>query len=514
MRKSPIYVGALGFCVIVLGVSLHGSALEAAVRTRVHLGLEGSLRILDPRQSVDAQTQTLNDLIHCSLMNFDAEGQLIPGIAKESPTWKSAQVLELTLRDDVKFSDGRAVTADDVVASYQSVLTDSALAQSASYRMLDTVQARGSTIIFSLKEADASFPGKLALGILPAKFARSSSIDSSKMPVCGPYFIKSSEATRIILEKNPHAVIWPQARFQHIEITFEKNAKSLFAQLQKGELDLVQNSLEQDALKAIARKNLPLNILKRPSLNTSYLAFNLRDPIAGHPSVREAIAHAVDRQQVITRVLGGLATPATSLLPPSSPFQHKALRTRALDLRKAETLLDEAGFKRKGSTRFELSYKTTTEITQIQVAKAIAAQLNSIGIKLVVQPLERRVLDEDLRQGRMQLWSLSWTGITDPDAYREAFSSQSEPASGRNPGRYSNPKLDTLLEKGRINNSAEQRKMIYQQVQELVDQDLPCIFLWHPDHVVVTNRKLKGFTPHADGRYMGLTQAFFSDQGS
>jgi peptide/nickel transport system substrate-binding protein len=514
MRKSPIYDGALKFCVVMLGVCLHGNSLEAAERTRIHLGLEGSLRILDPRQSVDENAQTLDDLIHCRLMNRDAEGQLIPGIATQAPTWKSTQVLEVTLKDGLKFSDGSALKADDVVASYQSLLTDSAMARSASYRMLSTVQAQGRTIIFTLKEADATFPGKLALGILPAKFAKTASIDPSKMPVCGPYFIKKSDATRMILEKNPHDGLWPQARLRHIEVSIAQDANTLFAQLQKGELDLVQNSLGQDALKEIARKNLPLNILKRPSLDTSYLGFNLRDPIVGHPSVREAIAHAIDRREVITRVLAGLATPATSLLPPASPFLHKDPRTRAVDLSQAKKILDEAGFKKKGPIRFELSYKTTTGITQIQVAKAIAAQLKDIGIKLVVEPLERRVLEEDLRRGRTQIWSLNWTGIMDPDVYREAFSSQSDRWQGPNPGRYSNPKLDALLEKGRMNSSTDQRKLIYQQAQELVDKDLPYIFLWHPDHVAVTHRKLKGFIPHADGRYMGLIQAFFADQGS
>ncbi len=85
------------------------------------------------------------------------------------------------------------------------------------------------------------------------------------------------------------------------------------------------------------------------------------------------------------------------------------------------------------------------------------------------------------------------------------------PAQGMNRGAYRNPKLDPLLEKGKINESPEQRTMVYQEVQELVHKDLPYVFLWHEDQFAVVNRALKGFVLRADGRYTSLTEAFFTD---
>ncbi len=80
MRKTPICAGALKSWVIALAVTQHGALGEAAERTRIHLSLDRSIRSFDPRQSVDATYLSLNDLIHCSLMTFDAEGRLKPGI--------------------------------------------------------------------------------------------------------------------------------------------------------------------------------------------------------------------------------------------------------------------------------------------------------------------------------------------------------------------------------------------------------------------------------------------------
>lgn len=511
MRSNPICGSALKTWAVALGMILPSVALWAAERTSINLALEDSIRTFDPRQSVDANSQYVEDLIHCSLMTFDAEGRPVPGIAVKNPQWKSAKVLEVTIKDTLKFSDGSAVTADDVAATYQSLLTDKTLARSASFSLVSAVQAQGKNVNFTLKEPDASFVSNLVVGILPAKLAKMSSFDPLKTPSCGPYHIKITDVNGLTLEENPHYAGSAKPRLKQIEIKIVKNEKTRFAKLQTGELDLVQNSISRDALKGIAKKNPQLDILRRPGLKTTYLGFNMRDKLAGNPAVREAIAHAINRKEIIDIILGGMATPATTLLPADSAFYHKSLQPRPMDLAKAEKILDDAGFKKKGDSRIELSYKTTTDVTRISIAKAIASQLKKVGIKIIVEPLEWGRFKQDVDNGRVQLWSLTWVGFKDPDIYRHAFATTSFPPNGGNRGWYSNPKLDEVLEKGKITSSQEQRIKIYQEAQELVDKDLPYIFLWHEDNFAVVNRALKGFTLYADGRYSALTQAFFAN---
>ncbi|WP_325137326.1 ABC transporter substrate-binding protein [Oligoflexus sp.] len=469
--------------------------MEAAPRTRIHVGLDNSIRSFDPRQMVDANFRSMADLIHCRLMNVDAEGHAVPGIAAQEPVWTSPQVLEVKLKDDVKFSDGSPLTAADVVATYKSLLTHASFAEAASFHALSDVHAQAQTIVFTLKEADAGFISKLALGILPAKLAGQASIDFLNAPVCGPYFISRRDGERIILEKNPHETFSGPSAFTHIEFHIAPNEKARFAMLQKGDIDLLQNSIPAAALKDLA-KNPQLTVMKGPGLRTRSIAFNFRDPLAGNAAVREAIALALDRKPIIDLVLGGLATPV-------SP--------RPYDPGKAEKILDEAGFKRKRGVRMELSFKTNADVDQIRIAKAMAAQLKKIGIRLVIEPMESKSLDEDAAAGRLQLWSLDWTSANDADVLREAFFSLNTPPRGMNRGWYNNPKLDALLEKGKISRSPEQRRAVYQDVQELLDKDLPYIVLWHDDQVAVMNRELKGYALAADGRYTALRRASFSD---
>jgi peptide/nickel transport system substrate-binding protein len=510
MRRSPKCGSPLKIWATALGVIMPGTAqTEPSPRSRLLLALDDSVRSFDPRQSVDARAQSVESLIHCSLMTFDGEGRAVPGVAAAVPLWKSPTILEVTVRDAVKFSDGRAVTASDVAATWQALLPPQSMARSASYPELSAVEAQGKTVTFHLKEPNADFANNLIVGILPAKFAKDGRMDPIKTPSCGPYSLKSIQWEALHLEENPH-YFGPKPRIPEIEIKIVKSEKARLALLQSGKLDLVQNGISREALKTIARKNLQLAVLKRPGLSTTYLGFHMQDPVAGHPAVREAIAHAIHRQDIIDHALGGLATPATTLLPPSSSFHHKGLKGRDLDLAKAEKILDAAGFPRKGTSRFELSYRTTTDISHISVAKALASQLQRIGIRLVVQPLERKSFEQDIRNGRVQLWGLTWSDVKDPDVYRKALASGSFPPLGDNRGRYNNSKLDALLEQGKRASRPEERLRIYHDVQEILDQDLPLLALWHEDNFAVVHRSLQGFMPSADGRYTALTEAFFA----
>ncbi len=514
MRSVTAWDRAVKVWPVIVGFSfptLIPYALSAAERTSINLAFEDSIRTFDPRQSVDANSQYVEDLIHCSLMTFDSEGRPIPGIAAKAPQWKTAKTLEITLKENVKFSDGTPVTLNDVAATYQSLLTDKILARSPSFSQVTSVQVQGKSLLFTLKEPDASFIGNLVVGILPERLAKTLDYDPLKSPSCGPYHIKSTDVNGIILEANSHYAGTPKLRLKQIEIKIVKNEKTRFAKLQTGELDLVQNSISRDALKGIEKKSPQLDVLKRPGLKTTYLGFNIRDKLAGNPAVREAIAYAINRQEIIDIILGGMAKPATTLLPDDSPFYDKSLKARGLDLVKAEKLLDDAGFKKKGAVRLELSYKTTTDVTRISIAKAIASQLKKIGIKVTVEPMEWGRFKQDVDAGRVQLWSLTWVGFKDPDIYRHAFASESFPPHGGNRGWYSNPKLDEILEKGKITSNPEQRVKIYQEAQQLLDKDLPYVFLWHEDNFAVVNRSLKGFSLYADGRYSALTQAFFAN---
>lgn len=481
---------------------------RAAPRSSINVAFEDSIRSFDPRQSVDANSQYLEDLIHCAPIGFDQDGGLLPIAATQLPVWKDPKTLELEIRSGLRFTDGSPVTAKDALATYISMLKGKGFARSAAFSNIqDIALANENTLQFSLKKPDASFVSNLVVGILPSALAEKDAIAPEAMIGCGPFRIKSMGVTEIVLDRNPHSPV--QAKLKEVHIKTVKNEKTRFFKLQTGEIDIVQNAINRDTLKTAEKRSPNLKLLRRPALKTTYLGFNMKDTLTSNPVIREAISLAVNRDEIIQILLGNMASPAKTLLTPASPYYDKELEAVPYDPERARKLLDKGGFPKKGDHRFELTFKTTTDITRISVAKAIASQLRKIGIKVVVESMEWGRFKMDIDRGRVQLWSLTWIGFKDPEIYKYAFATESFPPNGGNRGWYSNPTLDKLLEDGRSTTQFAERAKIYKEVQKIVAKDLPYVFLWHEDNFALINKDIEGFTLYADGRYSSLTQTYF-----
>jgi peptide/nickel transport system substrate-binding protein len=481
---------------------------EAGVVT---LAIEADLRTFDPRFAVDANSQYVENLLHCSLIDFDREGRTVPDLAK-SWTWDNPTSLTIDL-NPAKFSDGTSVTAEDVRATYMYFKDEKAKDPSprkGAFANLKNVTVKDpAKVTFELAEADSTFVLNLVIGILPAKVASGAMVtEKDAVPGCGPFTLKGVSSAGVELAANPTYSLGSKPKLKGVLIKIVKDENTRYAKLQAGELDLVQNLLNRDKLNDIAKANPALTIVKRPGLNTSYLGFNMRDKVVGNVLVRQAIAQAIDKQKIIKYVLNGMAIPADTLITPSDPFHSSKVKAPAFDPEAAKKLLDQAGFKQDGKKpRFTLSYKTTTDLTRVAVAKAIASDLKKIGIDVNVETLEWGRFKADVEAGKVQMWSLSWIGFKDPDIYRFAFGTESFPPNGGNRGWYSNPELDKLLTAARAETDPKKRAASYEKVQQIVATEQPYVFLWHEEIFAVVNKKVSGFEVYADGRYGALLTA-------
>lgn len=497
--------------------ALGSEANAVADGTAISIAFSEEVRTIDPRFAQDANSQYLENLLHCSLVDFDKDGRTIPDLAK-SWAWKSPTSLEVTLRAETKFADGTPVTADDVKATYEyfkkDVPANPSPRKGAFAKVKGVTAAAKDKVIFELMEPDTTFVLNMVVGILPAKFAAKDQMltDTDNPPGCGPFKLKSTSAAGYELEPNANYTLRAPPKAKGLTIKIVKDEMTRYAKLQAGEVDIVQNAINRDKLAEIAKKNPALTVLKRAGLNTTYLGFNMKDPIVGKPEVRQAIAHAIDRDKIIKYVLNGLAVPATTLITPTDPFLSKDVAAPKVDLEKAKALLDKAGFKDPDGAgkkpRFQLTYKTTTDQTRIAIAKAIGGELKKIGIDVTVESLEWGKFKADVEAGKVQMWSLSWVGFKDPDIYRFAFATESFPPNGGNRGWYSNPELDKLLTAARTENDAGKRKDLYAKAQTIVATDQPYVFLWHEEIFAVVNKNVADFELYADGRYAALQRAY------
>lgn len=519
MVKRKLYAPATCSIFFATSAALFTCTGQSATTAKdaISIAWEAAPRSFDPRYAADADSQYLENLMHCSIVTFDADGKAVGDLA-EKWSWKDNKTLVVTLKSGVTFSDGTPVSANDVKTTYEFFQRKDVTPispRATAFSSVQTVSAPDAkTVIFALKDPDATFASNLVVGILPEKTAKESAILTAEKPSvgCGPFILKSSDVTGIVLERNAKYTGGKAAKISRLEIKVVKDEATRFAKLRKGEIDLVQNLLGRDKVTQLSKSAPDLRVMRRPGLNTAYIGFNMKDPVLAKAEVRRAIALAINRELIIKHVLAGLAIPATTMIPPSDSFYDKSLKPAAYDPKEAMKLLDTAGLKDPDGAgpqpRLTLTYKTTTNDTRIQVAKAIAAMLKDVGIQVNVQSLEWGKFKDDVEKGQVQLWSLNWIGFKDPDIYRFAFGTESFPPNGGNRGWYSNPELDKLLKEGHVTTDEAARKQIYAKVQQLVQNEMPYIFLWHEEVFAVANKSIKDFELFADGRFTSMKTAF------
>lgn len=421
-----------------------------------------------------------------------------------------ALTIDVTVRDDARFSDGSPLTAADVAGTYMSVLAPDST--SASHKTLtdrfSSVEATGPLVArFHLKAPLATFTSDVDFGIVsfhhgPPKLGQALG--------AGPYRLRELTSTDAVLEANPY-YYGARPRLPNVDLKLVRDAAARLLMLVGGSADLSQNGVRLD-LVAQVRDRPRVRVEASPGVILTYLMMNNDDKVLSDRRVRRAIALALDRPAIIAAKLGGLAVPATGLLPPMHWAYSGDVPRWDHDLAAARQLLDEAGLRDPDgdgpAPRLRLVYKTSADAFRVAIARVIAAQLAEVGIAVEIRSFEFATFFADIKKGAYQIASMQTAEITEPDFYFMYFHSSwiptPETPDGFNRWRYRSPEVDRLTLAGREELERDKRKQIYAEVQRRVAEDVPIIPLWHEDNVVLSNIDVQGYTITPNARLIGL----------
>jgi peptide/nickel transport system substrate-binding protein len=238
-----------------------------------------------------------------------------------------------------------------------------------------------------------------------------------------------------------------------------------------------------------------------PVFSYTYMGFNLKHPWFKDKRVRQAIAYAIDKGEIVDVVLFGLGSPANGPYVPNTWVYDPNVKKYDYDLKKSKQLLKEAGWKDtdgdgildKEGKKFEFSVLTNMgNRSREQTATIIQYRLRKIGIKMNIRVLEwSTFINEFLDKRRFETVILGWSIGIDPDQYDIWHSSKTREKEF-NFVSYNNPEVDELLEKGRRTFDIEKRKKAYYRIQEILADEVPYIFLYVPDATPVVHQELKG----------------------
>jgi peptide/nickel transport system substrate-binding protein len=457
----------------------------------IRFGLATPPVTFDPRFATDATSYRIGRLIYQSLVDFDDAQHPVPALA----TWEQVSPVHYRFRLNPaqRFHDGTAVTSADVVATYRSVLDpDTVSPHRGSLVNIRDVHATAPLVVeFELTAPNPLFPGLLVIGIMPATLLAQTAGAVAAPIGSGPFAIAAPPSdSRVRLRRRTDG--------QLVEFIAVRDATVRALKLVHGELDLIQGSMTPELVGWLDRRE-HIEALHRPGTTFTYLGFNLDDPATGKLKLRQAVAHAVDREALIKHMFGARARPAQAIFPPTHWAGNGDLNPIAYDPDTARQLIGELGYSVEHP--LPLVYKTSSDHFRLRVATTIQDQLARVGIAIEVSSYDWGTFYADIKNGRFQMYSLSWVGLKQPDIFRYAFHSASVPPAGANRGRYAGADVDGLIEAAEASTDLVERAGVYAQIQARLLEDLPYVPLWYEDNILIKRDSIENYDTGLDGYY-------------
>ncbi|HKR11930.1 MAG TPA: ABC transporter substrate-binding protein [Pyrinomonadaceae bacterium] len=505
------------FCLIVLMLVPPGCRGRSDAFV---IALGDNIRTIDPigSPSVDAASERLRTLIFNTLVKknpqFDYEGELASDIKRSD----DGLAFTFTLRDGVKWHDGRTFTSADVKYTIDLLLKNN-FAKSASFfegtgdekrsyiNRVDTPDPK--TVIISLHKPWVGLLSNLVA--IPIIASDSYEAQKSHPMGTGPFKFINYDNTQQVCDLQAFAEYWEGApKLQSVRVRVIPDMNALQAELQAGRVDIapMPTSLSPDAVKRLEQDpNLQVKVFN--GSNVVLLTMNTTSAPIDNVKVRQAIAYAIDRQSLIANLLQGYAKVAHSIIPQES-WAYSPGQTYSFDPATAKRLLDEAGLRDPDGDgprmRFDkpVTYSVSgSSVAGRQYAVVIQNQLKDVGIPVEIQTPEANTLFDELRRGNFQIAYSQWVGGNqDPIFYKDLFATSEIPTQtrpSRNRSRYSNPELDKLLEEA-VNTFDRQRgRELYVRIQDIVSREMPVFPLWYQSNIVIARKNVGNIEINASG---------------
>lgn len=472
---------------LTLGVAAMAQT-PGKVPENLNIALSGAPKTLDPAIATDAAAARLLQLTHPALLRWDSTYRAT-GHAAKSCAQPGPALITCTLPAGVFYTDGTAFTAEGVATWMNSLRLNQRSPFSSALNGVRIDAPTSTTLSFKLPAPTLSFVATLTE--IPLANPQNPSAG------LGPYRIETVDTLGNTTLATTSATL---PRALHFMAVSDPTTRLL--KLKKGEVDMVLNDLPPQLVNWA--KEQKFNVTAVPGTSYSYLGINFRNPVLANPGVREALSIALNRAAVRKYLLGELATPASTLLPPNHAAAYH-VPEEMYDPFTAEGLLDEAGLMRgPDNNRATLTLLTSTDPFSQRVSQVIQSQMAKVGITLKLRPTEWASFYDSAKRGNFDLVLLSWTGELQPPFYFHAFNSKQMPPAGLNRGWVSDSRTDMLTQTiMRATTVADQNQAALDLQKHLADLR-PYIPLYRRHHILVTQPAITGCTLPASGAYAGL----------
>lgn len=532
-------LGIMLLLVTLLGYSSYTFATELVPEKGgvFREGVAGMPKYLSPLrcQADNDIDQDICVLLFRGLTKVDSSGRVVPDLA-EDWTISNSNVYTFRLKPQQFWGDGQPVTADDVMFTV-GIIQDPELTSLPSLsRLWRSVQAEkldDLTVRFTLSEPFSPFLDYTAMALMPrhvwgdwpaSELAKERDVITlSTIPVGnGPFKIGEISATSVRLEPNPfYSGDIPY--INSLELVFYSDHPSALAAFLNDEVDGVSRVLPLD-LPAVAEMD-DVNLYNSILPSYTNILFNLRSESSAFlqdPTMRRALYHATDRQRIVQEVLadqgvvaGGLFPPQNWAYNPNTP-QHEYSPQRAAELLNEAGWIDTDGDNIRDKDGQALSIQLAAGASHQTVIERVAGDWAAVGVRVTPVVLDEVTqVVERLNQRDFDAVLIGWEVPGDPDPYGLWHSSQAD-NPGQNYSGWSNPEADQLMEAARTVVELEKRQALYFRLQEIFNNDVPAIMLYHPIYTYAVGEHVKnaqiGLLNHPSERFLDFADWYINER--
>lgn len=500
MRMNRARTFACILLALLFGV---GASAQAQGSNRLTIALAKDLVTLDPTFAMDNYSQQVIDQVFDTLVTYAPDGSLQPRLALE---WEQTAPTEwrFTLRQGVTFHHGRELTADDVVWTMERMLDPATNVPRQHLFMVESVEATGTyEVTFHLNTEYSPFLSVLAnraLSILPREVVEERGADFARNPVgTGPFkFVSWDQGQGVLLERHD-SYFFGRPNLEQVLFRAVPETAVAQQQLETGDIDVIADVLPDDIERLQAE-----GLVQVAAGNSYYYSlFNLHpesapivDTLGVNPfldrRVREAVVLAFPVELAIQAVYPGLAEQirAYSPVPPTNWAYTERVEGLwpAPNIERAKALLAEAGY----PNGFETEILSMNDAARLAMAQILQNSLAQIGIRASITSPDFGLLLERANSQTFDIGVFGWGGTPDPHDFLFPLLHSDRRGPGGNNAWYSNPEVDSLIDRAATEGDPSVRAELYAQVQELFMSDLVHIPLFYKPSVLGVAERVQG----------------------
>ena len=477
MKRKLIYLSILVLLVLFACSQKENQKerVEKEEKKILTMAQKAEIKTLDPQKATDSVSRSIIKLINQTLVYIDNEGNIVPELAQEITKVSPKETL-IKIKNDIKFSNGETLTIDDVLFSLERAKASPKMSQDL-YMIESFEKVDDRTLKINTLYDAGNLLHKLASGGVAIVNKKAFEEDENNIVGTGMFKLKEWVAgEKLVLERNEFFKD-SKSNIDTLVVKFVPEANSRMIMLETGEIDLARDLLPLDFKKLSEDTKFTTVEVETPS--NMFLGFDLRNELLADKRVRQAIAYAINNEDLVKTIFNGSASVATSPVPKITTGHNENSNNYPQNIEKAKQLLAEAGY----PNGFNIELFVSEDNQRIDMAVIIQDNLKKIGINAEIKTFQWAAYVSTIENPNMikPLFIMSWNiSNDDPDEVLYPLYHSSQIDAHTNVVFYKNEKFDNLISEARETTDKDKRMKLYEEAQDIIQEDLPHYTLVYP----------------------------------